>query len=149
MRRLPATILPVLALASLGAGAIGLSGCGSDDDAAPATTAAAAAEGDGESEYAIVDEATVTAGLTKLPATIESAIGAIGTPSADASLAAIESEWYAFEGTIRQNDRDLYLAMEDQLSPLQEQIAGGDADSAKATAETLNGLFAQYLAKFP
>lgn len=142
MRRLPATLVP-LALA----GAIGLSACGSDEKKATTTTSAAGAPAT-DPEALIVDDAVVTAGLTKLPATIASAIAAIGTPDAKAKLDQIETEWFSFEGTVRLNDRDLYLAIEDQLSPLQAQIADGDTATATATATKLSDLFAQYLAKF-
>ena len=148
MRRLPASFLPLVAIATLGAGALGLAGCGSDDDEGATTESSLGPDGE-SGEYEIVDDATVTAGLTKLPATIESAIAAIGTPDADAALDEIQAEWFSFEGTIREKDRETYLAIEDQLSPLQEQIEEGDAEAASVTASTLNTLFDQYLAKFP
>lgn len=143
MRRLPPTLLSLVL-----AGALGISSCGSDEKQATETTAGS--EGSAvDPEDVIVDDAVVTRGLTELPATIASAIGAIGTPDAKAKLDAIEAEWFSFEGTVRSNDPDLYLAIEDQLSPLQAQIADGDTATATATATTLSGLFAQYLAKFP
>ena len=148
MRRLPASFLPLVAVAVFGVGSLGLSACGSDESSATETTAGLG-EPTGDPEELIVDDATVTAGLTKLPSTIESAIAAIGTPDAKAKLDQIEAEWFSFEGTVRFNDRELYLAIEDQLSPLQTQIADGDAEAASATSATLSDLFSPYLAKFP
>jgi hypothetical protein len=130
-------------------GTMGLSACGSDDDASDATTAAADAEGTVAPEDIKVDPAVVTAGLTKLPATIASAIAAIGTPEAEAKVEAIEAEWFAFEGTVRDTDPDIYLAIEDQLDPVQDQIKAGDTEAATATAATLADLFTQYLTKHP
>jgi hypothetical protein len=84
-----------------------------------------------------------------MPATIASAIAAIGTPDAQAKLEAIEEHWATFEGTVRDTDPDIYLAIEDQLDPVQDQIKAGDAANATATAATLSGLFTQYMSKHP
>jgi len=141
VRRLSTTVITV----SL-AGLLGLSACGSDDKKSDSTSAAATTVAP---EDVKVDAATVTAGLTKLPATIATAIAAIGTPDAKAKLDAIEEEWFSFEGTVRDTDTDIYLEIEDQLTPLQRQIEAGDAATATATAATLSGLFTKYLTKYP
>jgi hypothetical protein len=140
VRRL-STVITTLALV----GTIGLSACGSDKKSASTSAAATTVA----PEDVHVDAATVTAGLTKMPATIATAITAIGTPDAKAKLDAIEAEWASFEGTVRETDAELYLAIEDQLTPLQRQIEDGDATTATATAATLSGLFTQYLTKYP
>jgi hypothetical protein len=129
------------------AGVVGLSACGSDDDSS--ATTAAESEGSVAPEDIKVDPAVVTAGLTKMPATIASAIAAIGTPDAEAKVDAIEEEWATFEGTVRETDPDIYLAIEDQLDPVQDQIKAGDTAAATATAATLAGLFTQYLTAHP
>lgn len=136
--------LSVTVLATLAAPAL-LGACGSDSKSSDGSAAATSVK----PEDIKVDDATVTAGLTKLPATIASAIAAIGTPDAEAKLEAIEEEWASFEGTIRDKEAGLYLEIEDQLTPLQRQIEAGDATAATATATTMAGLFAQYLAKHP
>jgi hypothetical protein len=133
-------------------GAVGLAACGSDDDGGSADDTEVAVEASNEAadpEDVIVSDSIVTAGLQKLPSTIDAAIAAIGTAEAKEKLDAIEAEWFSFEGTVRQNDTELYLAIEDQLTPLQRQIEDGDATTASATADTLNALFDQYLAKYP
>ena len=132
-----------LALVSL----VSLSACGDDDDSA--TTVAAASDESLAPEDIKVDPAVVTAGLTKLPATIASAIAAIGTPDAEATVDAIEAEWASFEGTIRDTDPDIYLAIEDELDPVQDQIKDGDAEAATATLAKMTDLFTQYLTKHP
>ena len=148
MRRLSTTIITISLV-----GALGLAACGSDDKKSEATTATTATSSAAETTVApedvLVDAATVKAGLTKLPTTIATAIAAIGTPDAKAKLDAIEDEWFSFEGTVRETDSVLYLAIEDQLTPLQRQIEDGDAATASATAITLGGLFTQYLTKYP
>jgi hypothetical protein len=84
-----------------------------------------------------------------MPATIASAIAAIGTPDAKAKVDAIEEQWATFEGTVRDTDPDIYLAIEDQLDPVQDQIKAGDAAKATATAAKLSDLFTQYMSKHP
>jgi hypothetical protein len=128
-------------------GLIGLASCGNDNKSSTTTTAAAG--GTVAPEDVKVDPAVVTAGLTKLPATIASAIAAIGAPDAKAKVDAIEEQWATFEGTVRGADPDIYLAIEDQLDPVQDQIKAGDSAKAKATAATLSDLFGQYLTKHP
>ncbi|MEP7046485.1 MAG: hypothetical protein ABI949_07400 [Ilumatobacteraceae bacterium] len=134
-----------LALASI----IGLASCGSDDVTSSTVAASAGADATVPPEDIRVDPAVVTAGLTKLPSTIASAIAAIGTPGAGVKGAAIEEEWATFEGTVRNTDQDIYLAIEDQLHPLRDQIKAGDSATATKTAATLSALFSQYLTKHP
>jgi hypothetical protein len=121
----------------------GLSAC-SDDDKSSSTTAAEVAPEDIK-----VAPAVVIAGMTKLPTTIATAIAAIGTDDVDAKVDAIEEEWASFEGTVKDTDQDLYLAIEDQLDPLQEQIKNGDSATATATAAKMSAIFDQYKVKYP
>lgn len=139
-------------------GALGLSACGSDapkstativSETTAATATGAATGGSLTPEEIVVDDATVTAGFTKLASTIAVAIAAIGTPDAKAKLAVIEDDWRGFEGAVRKKDPTIYLSIEDQLTPLQRQIAAGDTATATATATTLEAIFSQYVAKYP
>ena len=124
-------------------GLVGLTSCSSDAKSSTSTAAAVAPED------VKVAPAVVTAGLTKLPTTIATAIAAIGTADVDAKVSVIEEEWASFEGTVRDTDQDLYLAIEDQLDPLQEQIRNGDTATATATAAKMADLFGQYMTKHP
>ena len=126
---------------------LGLASCGSDIKSSATTAAASGATV--APEDIKVTPAVVTAGLTKLPATIASAIASIGTPEAEAKVDAIEEQWATFEGTVRDTDPDIYLAIEDQLNPVQDQIKAGETAKATATATTLADLFTQYLSKHP
>jgi iron uptake system EfeUOB component EfeO/EfeM len=126
---------------------LGLASCGSDAESS--VTTAAASGGTLAPEDNKVAPAVVTAGLTKLPATIAAAIASIGTPEAEAKVDEIEAEWATFEGTVRDTDPDIYLAIEDQLDPVQDQIKAGETAKATATATTLADLFTQYLSKHP
>src|SRR4051794_35031653 len=82
--RLPVRRLYTTMITLSVAGLLGVSACGSDDKKSDATTATTMAPEDVK-----VDAATVKAGLTKLPATIATAIAAIGTPDAKTKLDAI------------------------------------------------------------
>ncbi len=127
-------------------GLVGLASACSDDKSATETPGAVTTLAP---EHLKVDAATVAAGLKKLPATIAAAIAAIGTADVDARVVAIENEWASFEGTLKDTDQDLYLSIEDQLDPLQEQIKSGDSAKANATAQKMAALFTQYLTKHP
>ena len=127
-------------------GLVGLTSCSDDDKSATTTPGAASTLAP---EDVKVDAATVEAGLKKLPATIAAAIAAIGTADVEGKVAAIENEWASFEGTLKDTDPDIYLSIEDQLDPLQEEIRSGDAAKATATAEKMAALFAEYLTKHP
>jgi len=121
----------------------GVSAC-SDDDKSSSTT-----EAEVSPEDIKVTPAAVVAGMTKLPTTIATAIAAIGTDDVDAKIDAIEEEWASFEGTVKDTDQDMYLAIEDQLDPLQEQIKNGDSTTATATAAKMSALFDQYKEAHP
>jgi hypothetical protein len=125
-------------------GLLAVTACGSDSKSSTTASDSSLAPEDIK-----VDDATVAAGLTQMPATIAAAIAAIGTADAKAELDKIEELWASFEGTVRDKDATLYLAIEDQLTPLQRQIADGDAATATATAKMMSALFAEYLAKHP
>ena len=135
-----------MAVALIAVAPLGLGACSSDSTSSAGTEASSTSV---KPEEVKVDDATVTAGLTKMPATIAAAIAAIGAPDAKGKLAEIETQWAGFEGTIRDKEPDLYLQIEDQLTPLQRQITAGDAATATTTATTMSGLFTQYLAKHP
>ena len=134
------------------AGLIALCACGSSDSSAATPAAAGTAVASGSTvapEDVKVDDATVSAGLKQMPTTIVKAIAAIGSADAKAKLDAIEELWASFEGTVRDKEPELYLQIEDQLTPLQRQIGDGDAATATTTAATMSALFTQYLAKHP
>src|SRR6266508_1393667 len=59
----------------------------------------------------------------------------------------IEPTWQPIEGTIKANDQDAYLAMEDSFALL-EKAADGDAGSAAKGAGTVAATVAAYLAKY-
>ena len=113
--------------------------CGDDKESSEAAE---------ETGHAVVPDAVVTQGLAatqQLLADIESG----KTTDKDKALDAVEVSWASYEGTIKQNEVEMYLAFEDALAAMQKAVkAGNNADitTAKAkfatTAQT-------YLAKHP
>ena len=93
----------------------------------------------------------VVAGLGK----IGGIVGQVGlTASADAKSAkqlneGIEPEWQKVEGTIRANDKDLYIRFEDDFAALGKAAAAGDGPKAQQTAADLAEAIKSYLAKYP
>ena len=93
----------------------------------------------------------VRAGLAKLGGIV----GQVGlAASADAKSAkqldeGIEPEWQKIEGTIRANDKDLYIRFEDDFAALGKAAAGGDGPKAQQTTADIADAVKAYLAKFP
>jgi hypothetical protein len=95
--------------------------------------------------------AEVTAGLGK----INSIAGQVGlAASADAKAAkdlndGIEPAWQAVEGTVRANDKDLYIRFEDDFAALTKAAAAGDGPKAQQASADVADAVKAYLAKFP
>ena len=95
--------------------------------------------------------AEVTAGL----GTINSLSAQIGVAaSADAKSAkqlnaGIEPVWKAIEGTVRANDKDLYIRFEDDFAALTKAAEAGDGPKAQEAAADIAEAVKAYLAKFP
>lgn len=105
-----------------------------------------AAEAPEETGYAVVPDAVVTQGLAatqQLLADIESG----KSTDKDKALDAVEASWASYEGTIRKNEVEIYLAFEDALAAMQKAVK--DNNSADITAaKTKFATSAQtYLAK--
>lgn len=95
--------------------------------------------------------AEVTAGLGE----IDSKAVQIGlATSADAKSAkqlntGIEPAWKAIEGTVRANDKDLYIRFEDDFAALTKAAEAGDGPKAQQAAADTSEAVKAYLAKFP
>jgi hypothetical protein len=139
MTRTPAFrfILAVLAGFSL----LGAS-CG--DDTQSSTTAAVAAT---EETHPIVDDATVTAGLAKTGAILTAAATTPETAEADWDDA--HTTWETYEGTVKQNRPDSYLAMEDALAAFETAAKAGDSAALTKAAADFQSAASTYLAAFP
>ena len=129
--------IALLALASLTVA------CGSDEEESDTTEAPA-----GEEEYEIVSDAAVVDGWTTM-------IGGMTSLSADpstadeASLNEIHELWKGFEGTVKQNDPDAYLAAEEALDAFLSAGAEGDAAGMAEATGKMTTTSAAYLAAYP
>jgi hypothetical protein len=101
-----------------------------------------------EASHPIVPDAMVTQGLAatqQLMADIESGKQTDKTKGFDA----VEASWASYEGTIKQNEVNLYLEFEDALAAYQKALKANNSADAK-TASTKFATTAQsYLAKHP
>ncbi len=118
--------------------------CGDDDTATTATESVAEAEEEG---HPIVDDATVTAGLATTGGILTAALA---TPdNAAAAWDQAHESWETYEGTIRQNMPESYLAMEDALAAYETAAEAGDATALADSAADFQAAAATYLAAYP
>lgn len=140
-----------------------LSACGGGGDTASssdaaATTATAEAttteasssggsdEKSGSPESRVAPDAEVSAGLKQLKG-VAAAIAASpdGNAAKDAAEKGIEPVWQPIEGTVKKNEPDLYLDVEDSFGLL----GSGSLDQAKRGQQRLATAVDAYLAKHP
>ena len=125
--------------------------CGSDDDsdsgaAADATTAGSDDETVGS--YEIVSDSAVAQGYAAMIAEM-TALSADPTSADAAALEEVHEMWESFEGTVKQQDPESYLASEEALdSFLEAGDAQDGATMATATAK-MSETAATYLAAYP
>jgi hypothetical protein len=139
--------LGLVALASLALA----TGCGDDDDSAEASASAETIDGEAESapgSYEVVSDAAVASGYGEMIATMTQ-LSADPSSADEAALEGVHETWESFEGTVKQNDSDAYLASEEALDSFLE--AGADQDAAAMAAATtkMSETAATYLAAHP
>jgi hypothetical protein len=169
----PARIgLGLVAVASLAL----VTACGDDDDSAEATASAATTGGEdtggedtggedtggedtggedtgGEDgaepgSYEVVSDAAVASGYGDMIAEMTQ-LSADPSTADEAALEGVHETWESFEGTVKQNDSDAYLASEEALDSFLD--AGADQDAAAMAAATakMSETAATYLAAHP
>lgn len=116
--------------------ALGLAACGDDDSSSSSGS------------YAIVSDAQVASGLATLQ---RDAAAVAAAPKADVDRAydAVEQGWKSFEGTIKRNDKDAYLAFEDTLAALKKAAKADDQAAEAKALKDLGDQAGAYLAKHP
>ena len=79
------------------------------------------------------------------------AVVAAATAGTDAThdVDAMFEKWATFEGTIKQNEVELYLTMEDSLANLRSAAEDNDGAAATTAMKALSDAAAAYLAKHP
>jgi hypothetical protein len=138
---------------------VGLVACGSDSKSSSTTEAAASestgarsSDEDAESEegHEVVPDAQVTAGLAELETMGAAVVVAANAGNATTDdVDAMFDKWATFEGTIKQNEVDLYLTMEDSLAGLRAAAEKNDGPAATTSMKALSDAAAAYLAKHP
>jgi hypothetical protein len=133
-------------IAAMLAVGVALGACGGDDnDSGGSSSGAATTQAAPSPEDTIAPDAEVGAGLVKLKAVAEKAAGAPdGTESKEAAEG-LEEVWEPIEGTVKKNEPDLYIEVEDSF----ERLSSGDLDNAKKGEASLVQAVDAYIAKHP
>ena len=125
-----------------------LGACGGDDNdssSSAATSDAATTQAAASPEDTIAPDAAVGAGLVKLKGVAEKVADASDADTSQAAAEGLETVWKPIEGTVKKNEPDLYLDVEDSF----ERLASGDLDNAKQGEQDLTKAVDAYLAKHP
>jgi hypothetical protein len=129
----------------------GLAACGSDDDgsssgsSSAASSSAATTQAAASPEDTIAPDAAVGAGLVKLKAVAEKVADASDGDASKEASEGLETVWRPIEGTVKKNEPDLYLDVEDSF----ERLSSGDIDNAKQGEQDLEKAVDAYIAKHP
>src|SRR4051794_28539412 len=142
-RRLPVAF--AMAAAALALGACGSDSGDSASSSASGSSASTTATATAAPEDKIAPDAAVTAGLVKLKGIAAKVAAAPDGGSAKAAAGGLEPVWQPIEGTVKKNEPDLYLDVEDSF----QRLESGDLDNAKAGAQALSAAVDAYLAKHP
>jgi hypothetical protein len=95
--------------------------------------------------------AEVAAGLRVISELASDVVTATGTDKDGAKAAhdEIEPTWLKIEGTVKENDQDAYIALEDALAVLAGAVESADQPKAGIASEKVTSLASAYLARFP
>jgi hypothetical protein len=137
-------------VAAMVAMSVALGACGGDDsDSGSASTAAssdaATTQAAAGPEETIAPDAAVGAGLVKLKGVAEKVADSSDADASKAAAEGLETVWKPIEGTVKQNEPDLYLDVEDSF----ERLSSGDLANAKQGEQDLTKAVNAYLAKHP
>jgi hypothetical protein len=128
--------------------ALGACGGGGNDSAGPSAggvsdaTTTQAASGP---ESHIAPDAEVTAGLGALKAVGDKVASASSGAASKAAAEGLEPVWQPIEGTVKRNEPDLYLDIEDSF----QRMESGDVANARQGARSLAAAVGAYLARHP
>jgi hypothetical protein len=141
-------VVGLMVVGPLGAGAVGLAGCssGGDTSAPPATSMTVSAAPEAQPANA----AEVATGLRKIDQIARQVAESAGTDKARAASldGQIEPTWKTIEDTVKRNDQNTYLAMEDNFAVLEKAADDGDAAAAAKGSAGVSSAVQAYLAKY-
>ena len=113
--------------------------CGGDDKESTETE---------ETGHQVVPDATVTQGLAATQQLLTD-IASGKTTDKDKALDAVEVSWASYEGTIKQNEVELYLSFEDTLAAMQKAVKAANSADMTTAAAKFATTAQTYLAKHP
>jgi hypothetical protein len=129
-------------------GIAGLVGCssGGDTSVAPTTSAPASQAPQAQPSSA----ADVATGLRKIDQLAKDIAASAGSDKTKATSldSQIEPTWAAIEDTVKQNDQNTYLTMEDNFAVLEKAADDGDAAAATKGSAAISSAVQAYLAKY-
>ena len=96
-------------------------------------------------ESHIAPDAEVTAGLAALKTVGDKVASAPGGAASKLASKGLEPMWQPIEGTVKKNEPDLYLDIEDSF----QRMESGNLDNAKQGAQAMQEAVDSYLAKHP
>jgi hypothetical protein len=128
---------------------MGLAGCSqggatSGETGAPASTSVAP-------QAQPTTAAEVATGLGKIDQLGKDIAASAGTDKAKATSldGQIEPTWKTIEDTVKQNDQNTYLTMEDNFAVLEKAAGDGDAAAATKGSAAITSAVQAYLTKYP
>jgi hypothetical protein len=126
---------------------LGLAACSSGGGTSAAPTSATSAAAAPEQPASAADVAT---GLRKIDQIAKQIAETAGTDKARAASldGQIEPIWKQIEDTVKQNDQDTYLAMEDNFAVLEKAADEGNAAEAAKGSAGVTSAVQPYLAKY-
>jgi hypothetical protein len=129
-----------------------LSSCGDDSDSesSSASTAGSESSAGAAPEDVIVPDSEVTTGLNQSISDMHALATEVAAGSAtEDQFEKIHEGWESYEGTIKQNDPEAYLGLEDALAAMQKAVKEEDSAAAKQAAEDFDANATTYLAAHP
>jgi hypothetical protein len=129
-------------------GVVGLTSCSSGGDTAPEPAAPTSTAQAPEGQPATAAE--VATGLQKIDQLAKEIADSAGSDKARAASldGEIEPTWKPIEDTVKQNDQNTYLAMEDSFAVLEKAADDGDAAAAAKGSAAVSSAVQAYLAKY-
>ena len=125
--------------------------CSSDSKKSDTSAGAAPTSSSPAPEDRRSPAADVATGLDKIDSTANQMAAAAGSDKSKAKELSdqIEPVWMTIEGTVKANDPDSYIALEDAFALLEQGADQGDAAKAQQGAQSVSSTVAAYLAKYP
>jgi hypothetical protein len=138
-------LVRLLRATTIGVGlAVAFVACGNDSKTSSSSTPIAP-------EDLRASDAQVDVGLTKIDSIARSIVDALAADADKAAdlAAGIEPAWEPVEGTVKANDPDTYIALEDSFALIGRAIADNDTAKARDAADAIAAAVETYLAEHP